>query len=106
MPRSMKAAIHTGKSDRLDIVTVELDDPKAGEVLVLRHLEPAPAVEFGADALVISRAGGIEITATATALRRGFVGDTIALRARNSDESFDAVVTGRNRVEVTDRATH
>ena len=79
---------------------------KAGEVLVLRHLEPAPAVEFGADALVISRAGGIEITATATALRRGFVGDTIALRARNSDESFDAVVTGRNRVEVTDRATH
>ncbi len=34
MPRSMKAAVHTGKSDRLDIVTVELDDPKAGEVLI------------------------------------------------------------------------
>lgn len=34
MPRSMKAAVHTGESDRLDIVTVELDDPKAGEVLI------------------------------------------------------------------------
>lgn len=79
---------------------------KAGEVLVLRNLEPAPAVESGADALVVARAGGIEITATATALRRGFVGDTIALRARGSEESFDAVVTGRNRVEVMNRAMH
>ena len=78
----------------------------AGEVLVLRHLEPAPAVEFGADALVVSRAGGIEITAVATALRRGFVGDTIAVRARSSEEEFDAVVTGRNRVEVLRDAQH
>ena len=73
---------------------------KAGDILVARHLERAPAVQFGADALVVSRAGGIEITATATALRTGFVGDTIALKARSSEEEFDAVVTGQNRVEI------
>ena len=34
MPRSMKAAVFSGESDRLEIVTVELDDPKTGEVLI------------------------------------------------------------------------
>ena len=28
------------------------------------------------------------------------VGDTIALKARSSEEEFDAVVTGQNRVEI------
>ena len=34
MPRSINAAVHNGTSARLDIVSLELDDPKAGEVVV------------------------------------------------------------------------
>jgi S-(hydroxymethyl)glutathione dehydrogenase / alcohol dehydrogenase len=34
MPQSMKAAVHTGTSDRLEIVSLDLDDPRPGEVLV------------------------------------------------------------------------
>jgi flagella basal body P-ring formation protein FlgA len=49
---------------------------------------------------MLGATAALVFTATATALRTGFVGDTIALKARSSEEEFDAVVTGQNRVEI------
>ena len=34
MPRSISAAVYTGESDRLEIVSLELADPQSGEVLI------------------------------------------------------------------------
>jgi hypothetical protein len=73
---------------------------QAGDVLTSRHLEPIPDVEFGQDALVISKVGDVEIRSIATVMRTAFVGETIELQSKSSNESFEAQVLDRNLVQI------
>jgi flagella basal body P-ring formation protein FlgA len=74
-----------------------------GEVLTQRHLERIPDVEFGEDALVISRVGDVEIRSVATAMQTAFIGDTIKLQSKSSRQNFAARVVDRNSVEIVAR---
>ena len=78
-------------------MTVSLEP---GDLLTKRHLELIPDVEFGDEAVVISKVGDVEIRATATVMRTAFVGDLIEMQSKSSNENFQVRVLEKNLVQI------
>jgi hypothetical protein len=78
-------------------ITVALEP---GDLLTKRHLELIPDVEFGDEAVVISKVGDVEIRATDTVTRTAFVGDLIEMQSKSSNENFQVRVLERNLVQI------
>ncbi|MFT5334629.1 MAG: hypothetical protein ACJASY_002311 [Halioglobus sp.] len=72
-----------------------------GDMLTKKHLERTPDVEFGEEAVVISKVGDVEIRATATVMRTAFVGEFIEMQSKSSNERFEAQVMDKSLVKIS-----
>ncbi len=78
---------------------------RPGDMLRPRDLQSKPLVRRNELVTVWSRAGGVVVHSTARAMRQGWLGDVIELRAEGSESRFMGTVSGPGTVTVSEQAT-
>lgn len=78
---------------------------RPGDMLRPRDLQSKPLVRRNELVTVWSRAGGVVVHSTARAMRQGWLGDVIELRAEGAESRFMGQVSGPGTVTVSEQAT-
>lgn len=77
-----------------------------GDILLKSALEQIPDVEFGQEVRIEYIGGGLLLTATGFALKKGITGETVRVRNLSSKRIIKAVIAGPGLVQIRTGTSH